>query len=273
MSPLECIQNAKNVELALSENPHEKSLGDALCLLAALTQSGKQVALSPGFLKLAHADWIHPFALPLETATISLKGIAPYISKVSYEKSNQDIKLSFSLSQGTIKPEHVHIEQRPSPDLTIIVGANPRIHNQDMTVNPHPRLWNTNLALECSLSLLSPFQIPSLKLLSRSLSTLEHLKDRKTCFVSFERRDFRETQTNPRDIKSVASHLAAFAKPEISLFAIFETGPGNNIQGILKSDNPALRKKFQGKEKGSWALFDLPMHNLSAAREHITSLL
>ncbi|MBI1984938.1 MAG: hypothetical protein HYS60_02390 [Candidatus Wildermuthbacteria bacterium] len=277
MSPLELIQKSQVIEIAPGSGADSGDLGEALAIFHALSNLGKSMRFKEGFFSLPSAEWMDKSSFPLQSAAISLKGMASCISHVSYEKSEQDLRFSFSLSQGQLNPEHVQLEPSPDPDLTIIVGEKEALHNQEITTNPHFRFWNSGKALEISLSLLSPFQIPSEKLLLRTLHSIIFSREHQLCLASLEKRDFRDTQTNTKDIRSVFQSLISWAKPEVSFLCLLESSPKNRVQGILRTGKAELRKKFSlnlgAKEKGSWALFDFPHNNMRLAKEKVVSLL
>lgn len=52
--------------------------------------------------------------------SIILRGLAPHISQVSYERNAEDLYLYLGLREGDLKPEQLVIK-RGSSDLTIIL--------------------------------------------------------------------------------------------------------------------------------------------------------
>lgn len=52
--------------------------------------------------------------------SIILRGIAPYVSQVSYERNAEDLSLYLGLKEGDLKPEQLVIK-RGNSDLTIIL--------------------------------------------------------------------------------------------------------------------------------------------------------
>lgn len=55
-----------------------------------------------------------------KTLSIVLRGLAPYVSQVSYERNAEDLSLYLGLREGDLKPEHLVIK-RGGSDLTIIL--------------------------------------------------------------------------------------------------------------------------------------------------------
>ena len=52
--------------------------------------------------------------------SIILRGLAPFISQVSYERDGQDVSLYLGLKEGELRPEDLVIK-RAGPNLTIIL--------------------------------------------------------------------------------------------------------------------------------------------------------
>ncbi len=52
--------------------------------------------------------------------SIILRGLAPYISQVSYERNAEDLSLYLGLREGNLKPEQL-VVKRGNSDLTIIL--------------------------------------------------------------------------------------------------------------------------------------------------------
>lgn len=55
-----------------------------------------------------------------KTFSIILRGLAPYVSQVSYERNAEDLSLHLGLKEGDLHPERLVIK-RGGPDLTIIL--------------------------------------------------------------------------------------------------------------------------------------------------------
>ena len=56
----------------------------------------------------------------MKTFSIILRGLAPYISQISYERDSKDLSLHLGLKDEGIKPEELLIKKGGS-DLTIIL--------------------------------------------------------------------------------------------------------------------------------------------------------
>lgn len=277
MSPLELIQKSQCIEIAPGSHVGSRETSEALTLFHALSKIGKSVRINKELFAYPSAAWVRQEFFPMRTAVVSIKHIAPFVSGVSYEKSNQDLRFSFSLSQDRGQPEQVEIEQSLDSDLTIIVGENQALHNQEITTNPHPRLWNSQKALEAVVALLSPFQIPGAKLLLRALQGMNYLTTTRVCLMTLEKKDFRESQTNLKDIIAVLKDIISWSHSDVSLVALLESAPFNRIQGIMKTSSTELFKKLSQttnfQKKDAWALFHFPGNDMNLAKEKVTSML
>ncbi|MBI2113318.1 MAG: hypothetical protein HYT50_01950 [Candidatus Wildermuthbacteria bacterium] len=278
MTPSDLIQSSRTIRL-VPGTLQQESLGNALALFSALSKLGKSVSMDSSLLSLPPSDWVQKDLFLSREAAIRIQGAASRISKISYEKDDQDLKLVLSLHSGTVEPRSVIVEatsQEP-PDLSIIVSEEQGLHNPEITVNPHPTLRNFPRALDAVLQLLSPFQIPQTRLLLRVLSVLKYHVPQQACVFALEKRDFRNTQTNPKDVPHVLGELGSWAKPSLSLVALLESSLARKIHGILRTPKEDLKKKisqsFETQEKGSWILFSHPSHSIIQAKEHVTSLL
>lgn len=249
----EYIQKSRAIDIELTSLTTASNMASALTLFMALSKLGKRVSfrgennIPPSFY------WIDAPSLATQTSVLTIKEIAPFVSKISYEKNDRNIKFLLDVKQGTLRLEDIAIEETPATDLTIIVGENSLQNNIEITVNPHPKTKNQEKMREASLTLLSPFHIPSVQLFQKLLSKMEYLPEKKLSITVLDKKDFRETQANPRDIAPLIEELNALGASQTSHLVLFRS------QGLLFATAKELTEKisrfFKTTRKGSWALF------------------
>lgn len=124
---------------------------------------------------------------------VSLKDVSPFVSRVSYEKDDRDLKLYLSLQEGELAPENIVLEPASLAPSPIVENTDPK----------------NKLA----------------KLIGASWQEFQNAK----LFLAFQSRD-----------KALRERVLALG---------------------------------QGKEKGTWILFELPKEKLLRAKNNILSLL
>ncbi|MBI1971379.1 MAG: hypothetical protein HYS52_00830 [Candidatus Wildermuthbacteria bacterium] len=169
---------------------------------------------------------------------VALKGLAPKISRVSYEKDEKDVKLYFTLRNGEIAPENLLIEPAMLPAPLIVENGGPE----------H-------------------------KLAKKIAEAGQYLPTSRIFVVFLEKKIFQECGATE---KMVPAALKKLRTPDSSMLAMIERNDGNT-KGILWSSQKDLREKMlwygKGKEKGNWVVFEVPRQHLQDAKNKILALL
>ena len=172
-----------------------------------------------------------------KTFAVKLKGLAPWISEIQYEKEEQDLTLHFSLKKDT--------------EVNIIVEDEQVGHK-----------------------LLSP-HVPPLGALSRRLiANVEYKPNSDLYITSLKHRDFTECKATSLALKGAVEELKQYGAQNSSLLVLFETTQGS--QGLLWSKKLEVKEKVkrlrQGTEKGDWILFTTKKPLASLREDFITKL-
>ena len=268
----EYIQKSRAIDVELSPGTVAHDMASALTLFLALSKLGKRVSfqgtnnIPPSF------QWIDVKSLATRTAVLAIKEIAPFLSKISYEKTDRDFKLLLGLKESnSLRLEQIALEEAAPTDLTIIVGENSSQDNIEVTTNPHPKTKSQEKMREASLKLLSPFQIPSVQLFQKLLLKMQYVPEKKLSVAVLDKKDFRETQANPRDIGPLMKELCALGTFQTSHLVLFRS------QGLLFSRTKELAEKiskfFKTNQKGNWALLKCQERETQRIKEKILFLL
>ena len=155
-----------------------------------------------------------------KTFAVKLKGLAPWISEIQYEKEEQDLTLYFSLKKAA--------------EVNIIVEDDKAGHK-----------------------VLSPIATP-LGPLSRILVSGVEYKPNSDLYITCVRQqDFVLCKATPLALKGAVEELKQYGGEDSSLLVLFEAQKGS--QGLLWSKRQDIREKVkaqnQGSEKGNWVLF------------------
>ncbi|GEM_PF-3773095 len=267
----ELIQKSRGIDIELSPEIQDHDMANALTLFVALSKLGKRVRFqSKNNIPLAFG-WIDAPSLSAQTAVLAIKEIAPFLSKVSYEKSDRDIKFQLSLREDALRVENIAVENPLETDLTIIVGENRPQDNFEITTNPHLKIKNQKKMLEASLALLSAFEIPETQLFLKTLLNMQYLPEKKLCVAVLEKKDFEEAGAHTKDLGPLLAELHAIGTPQTSHLVLF------GVQGLLFSKTKEFKEKiskfFKTTERGDWTLFALGGQEIQKTKEKILFLL
>lgn len=177
-----------------------------------------------------------------ETAfAIRAKGLAPLVSRVYYEKDEQDLRLYFTLQRGL--------------DLTIIVGDTGTSHNYEGV----PRLESPLPAPTDRVDLLYAR-------LSQTILRNTEKGVRRAC-IALE--DFQATGATPKDLPRLIETLAQRNGDGFSTLALFETRGG--VRAVLQSSSEISHALFSSispaARKGGWSLSLARWNSLARAQE------
>jgi len=156
-----------------------------------------------------------------KTFAVKLKGLAPWISEIQYEKGELDLTLYFTLKKDA--------------EVNIIV-------EEDKKGN----------------KLLSPIITPLAPLSKKLISNVEYKPNSDLYITSLRHQDFIECGATSLALKGAIEELKQCGAENSSLLILFETAGGT--QGLLWSKRSEIREKIKtlnkGAEKGNWVLFE-----------------
>ena len=155
-----------------------------------------------------------------KTFAVKLKGLAPWISQIQYEKEEADLTLYFTLKKDT--------------EVNIILEDD-----------------------KAASKLLFPTTTPLAPLAQKLISNIEYKPNSDLYITSLQRKDFVECRATSLALKSAVEELKQYGAEESSLLILYETAQGTH--GLLWSKRQDIREKVksqnQGTEKGNWVLF------------------
>src|SRR3989339_172600 len=126
------LEKSQTISILLPVQENARDLQTAFTLAYILQKKlGKRVAFEGRNVASPLAPQVKPLPDKEKTFAISIRGLAPWISKIYYEKDEKDLRLYFTLKQGEILKENVSLETFPRPDLTIIVGDSTNQYNRE----------------------------------------------------------------------------------------------------------------------------------------------
>ncbi|MDP2734722.1 MAG: hypothetical protein Q8P12_00785, partial [bacterium] len=164
--------------------------------------------------------WNHFMEQQKKTFAVKLKGLAPWVSEIQYEKEEKDLTLYFTLTKEA--------------EVNIIVEDEGRGNK-----------------------LLAPISAPMGPLSRKLISNVEYKPNSDLYITSLKRKDFEECGATALALKGAMEELKQCGGENSSLLVLFETGKGG--QGLLWSRRTDMRQKVKalhrGEERGNWVLF------------------
>ena len=263
MESRDLITQSETILISLPVRPTTEELQDVLTLAYVLHVLGKKVKIEGDLGKRARG--LENITSQKEkTFAVSLKGLAPFISQVQYEKVRDDLKLVFTLKQGEITPANLALDIPTQKDLTVIV-RNESAQDNENTVGK---------LLPNALALLSPEDKEAALLSGRLLFRLEYFPGIHFHSSYLRTSDFEETKTSPKTLSTAVQQIAGMLAVS-NLLVFFEKNEGT--QGILWSTRPRIQQKmvevWDGEIKDKWGLFSVPTKNIDSMQENIQFLL
>ncbi len=247
MNVAQLLEQSKTVSLILPRRTQESDTQEALLLTCALKKLGKQVSCERDSASLADSP------VQEKTFLVSLKGLAPWVARVRYEKDATDLKLYFTLNQKEVSPEAFSLQIQNQADLTIIVGDK---LPQNNAYQPSPLTLSANEAKKPLFNLLCAKEDPYTRLLGMVLSKLEYISRLHTHIILLKEEDFQSAHSEPKNLPLLVSELKASFGEQSSYLFLFDSSFG--AQGILWSSSLQVRAKFRdiagGQQKGPWVL-------------------
>jgi len=248
MNPTQLLENSKTISLILSPEADATDMQKALLFACGLKKLGKQVSIE-------HTQTaLDTPSLKEKIFVVSLKGLAPWIARVRYEKEANDLKLYFTLNQGEISPEVLSLQIQNQADLTIIVGDKARLNNQgsasSTTVLSYDQVKKPLLDLLCSK------EDSQIRLLGIVLSKFEYIARLDVSVITLRQQDLQDLRVDSKHIPLLVPELKESFGDHLSYLFLLDSLQGT--QGLLWSSSSLLRTKFRdiagGQQKGPWVL-------------------
>lgn len=256
MDTKEILQQTQRIRVQLPSEASQKDVQIASTLMCGLRELKKDVRLDRRTLpeKTSHSS-----STPQQTFVVSLKGLAPKISKVQYEKDKEDLRLYFTLQQGQISQENLSLQIQNQSDLTIIVGEQEELGNS----------WK-----EAALELLASSKTPETRLLAKVLQNLEYVDSLHMYAVAVQLRDFQETESTSKMLVTTALKIKEDFGSELSYLLLFEVLGNSGTQALLwTSQDDATKERLlaQGtsEQKGDWTLLRSSQPSIQQLRHAI----
>jgi len=256
MTTHELIKNSQHILIALSEHPNEKEMQTALTIACGLSKLKKNVSIEKGTL-VPQITISTPSSQNEKAFVVSLRGLAPWISRISWERDKKDIKLYFTLQQGASSAFHSPTIQTQA-DLTI-TGENNQADARSITTQ-----------------LLLAHHNPQVKLLGKVLWNLEYAAAQNFYTTLLPLDDLQVLDANPRMFALLIEDLKESFGTEASYLVLYESSASLNARGLLWSPSQSVRNNVlhetNGDQKGNWVLFAGHTRELQQVRSRILSL-
>ena len=248
MNIQELLENSKNISLILPSAPDATDTQKSLLLACGLKKLGKQVSIEHSQTALDAPS------LQEKIFVVTLKGLAPWIAKVRYEKDVKDLKLYFTLNQGEISPEALSLQIQNQADLTIIVGDKARLNNQDSLLST--TVLSDDQVKKPLLDVLCSKEDSQTRLLGLVLSKFEYIPRLDVSVVVLRQQDLQDMRVDSKHIPLLMPELKESFGDHLSYLFLLDSLQG--AQGVLWSSSSLLRTKFRdiagGQQKGPWVL-------------------
>jgi len=254
MNTSELITNSQRITIILPLAPNPQESQRASILACGLAKLGKEISIEK-------ENPTKPTLSPSseKTFAVSLKGLAPWISKVYYEKHEKDLKLYFTLQQGEILPENLSIQTHAHPDITIIMGNREAQHNGFVKVNPSRILEQE--ATKAMLDILFLQDKGTTKLLSVVLQKLRYIEKFRSYTAFLRTQDFQSSQTNPKALIPVIQDLNQYLDTHASHLLFYEDTNSQQIQAVFhkgqSTANLLALSQENVQQKGNWTIFSI----------------
>jgi len=270
MNPQELIEQSQHIYITLPTRKEASDVQTALTLFAALRKLGKNVRLQD--IKAQTPVAQDQSAQEQQTFVVSVKGLAPWISRVSYEKSDQDLNLYFTLHTKEIAGQRPSLPQKPT-DLNIIVGDNRSQDNAGQPKDSSLVVEATKELTTFALQLLSQEQHPETKLLGAVLTDMDYVKEKWLYISQLRTSDFENSGTTELQLKHIIQELKTYFGSENSYLILFESLLSHRTKGLLWSPRKNLQDEIMlygsGEGKGNWVLFSLAQKELAQVHKEI----
>jgi len=239
METKEILQQSQNILILLPTEAQEKDIQTASTIVCGLRGLGKTVRLERKNLSSQKS----PIPSNPQDFVVSLKGLAPKISKVQYEKDEEDLRLYFTLQQGPISQKNLSLQIQKQSDLTIIVEDWEEQDNK----------WKVAI-----LELLGTHEDGGAKLLSKILRKLDYVSALRMYISSLSQEDFRDTRATAKSLVEPMQQLKDAFGSQFSYLFLFETSSNQKTQALLWSHQKDIRARLLRtgslQEKGNWSL-------------------
>ena len=242
------LEESKTIAVVLPLGAPANDTQEALLLACGLKKLGKQVSIE-------HSQAPLEAPSPNErTFVVSLKGLAPRVARLRYEKDAKDLKLYFTLSRGELFPEALSLQLQNQADLTIIVGDQPLERNNGQL--PSVNVLSAGEAKQSLLNLLRSQENAQARILGMALSQLEYISRLDLYLIALHEEHLQSMNLEYKNLPLLIPDLRGSFGDQSSYLFLFDSPFG--AQGMLWSSSPNLRTKLRdmsgGQQKGFWVL-------------------
>lgn len=265
----EAIERAERIALHLPSQPTHDALTLAGIFFCTLSRLGK----GPVFANVPSRTppWFQAERMPTQRAgktfVVTLRGLADIVSKVTYEKTDQDIKLFFSMKQGDQNLRQLNIESSEAPASapypSLIVGDLDPSHNL-----PESSFRGTVELAKDLMSKVPEADQAAVRLAGEIFAGMLEEKPRPFALSLLSEETLEDARATSKDLPKAISFLRNAIGNHIPCIVLFEER--GKIKGLAQTPDPSfvssLASMFPSVRKTSWLMFDLPSNSLDEAR-------
>lgn len=271
MNPQELLHTSHRILITIPSQSSLQEKEAALVMLFSLLRLGKSVEME-GMPVVSRVLSQIPQKKE-KTFAVTAKGLAPWVSKVYYEKDERDLRLYFTLQDKNLSEYMLTVgEQRH--DLVFIVGDTEAVHK---SVEPASRIVAFNdIQRHDNLvaALISEEDRAIAALCAKGFLSAEFAFN-DSLVLTFSRKDFQDANSGPSVLPTLISFLRQHGENRLSYICAFEeAGPRHFVRVLLHTDSEkikdALLRHGQGESKGAWTLARTRFSSLKEARQTIT---
>lgn len=270
MNSQELLHTSRRILISFSPKASLQEQEAALLTFFALSKQGKHVEIEgiPGASRLS-------LRTPKKEKTfmVTAKGLAPWVSKVYYEKDEKDLRLYFSLQDNKSLSEYMLAVGEQTHDLVLIVGDKDARRNRTEPVVLLNEFGNEKERGAFAAALLSEKELTMARLLVKSFLSLNAAGSDVLVFA-LSRKDLREAGANSFMLPSLILQMEEYGEPESSYACVFEEQAREHpIRILAKSGGELLKntltKHGKVESRGEWLLARSRFLSLREAEEEL----
>ncbi|MDP3981960.1 MAG: hypothetical protein Q8P70_00170 [bacterium] len=254
-----------HIHISLSSQASERELQDALTLLVALKLQGKHVTMEdtvttrkilPSYILLPTPT--PPSGKQEKVFLVSLKGLAPWISKIRYEKTRDDLQLYFSV-RSSKTAEHTRQEEPTIEALPLAFSSLAQGEKDVTLMNPSE--------ISRVLNYFSQEDQISCRVAGHALSTMRRGAQHLLLVGMVPREVFISYGAKGRIMREVSNNIQKALSS--SPFCVLFESPTAQTPQLLgwKMPQDILKNLPLEQTKGNWTLCQLPTSTLQEAFE------
>ncbi|MBI2573965.1 MAG: hypothetical protein HYV78_01040 [Candidatus Wildermuthbacteria bacterium] len=271
MNPQELLQTSHRILITIPSFCSLQEKEAALGMLFSLLRLGKSVETEgmpvvSRFLARTSPDKRE------KTFAVTAKGLAPWVSKVYYEKDDRDLRLYFTLQDKNLSEYMLAVgEQRH--DLVFIVGDKEASYNSAEPASRIVAFKDIQGHHNLIFALLSEENRQLSSLLAKAFLSAE-FTGRDVLILKLSRQDFQNVGARSSLLSKFAGLVQEYGEGRFAYALLFEEASAYHpIRVLLRANSAGVKETVlrygQNESKGAWTLVRSRFSSLEEARQEI----